>query len=106
MWEGRVPGLIVMEVIDKGWSGEASDPSSRLSELAGQTCDKFARLVVAFNARPDETFFAVDGAGALSLHPIMAESVDPVIRAARVDEEAGQIVVPALSAAVFVEARQ
>eukprot|EP00873_Tetraselmis_striata_P011701 jgi/Tetstr1/431965/TSEL_021442.t1 len=98
----QLPGLIVMEVVDKGWSGEEKDVATRFATLP-QLCDKFSRVVVAFNARPEAVEYALEDPGTLELHPLQASSSDPVVAGASV--EAGKLVVPALTAAVFVETR-
>jgi hypothetical protein len=43
-------GTGIGQVLDKGWSCEAKDVASSFVSLE-QLCDKFARVVVAFNAR-------------------------------------------------------
>jgi hypothetical protein len=62
--------------------------------------------VVLFNATDDEvTYELADVQGAdLALHPVLAESVDPVVRTATFDSYAGSFTVPARTTAVFVQA--
>jgi len=98
----QIPGLIVMEVVDKGWSGEHSDPASRFAPLQ-QLCDSFCRVVVAFNARTSPVGFEVEGSGQLQLHHLQAGSCDDALKDVEIDGD--QLKVPALTAAVFVENR-
>ena len=85
----QVPGLIVMSIDNR--HGETLDGPYRL-------------VVVVFNARPDPVSFSAPGlAGVpLTLHPVLRDSVDPVVRTSAFDSETGTLTVPALTTAVFV----
>jgi pullulanase len=84
------PGLIVVSI----------------SNVVGLT-DEYDQVVVAFNTAPfpvtfrSEQLKGVD----LRLHPVQMESTDPVVRKARFTRDAGAIVVPGRTAAVFVQGK-
>lgn len=82
-----IPGLIVMHLANL----DKLDPN-------------YSDLLVVFNAAPHEVGFgdpALVGK-AYTLHPILQSSVDPVVRTAAFDAEAGSLSIPGRSAAVFV----
>jgi pullulanase len=61
-------------------------------------------VVVVFNAANQEQSFtstALAGLG-LRLHPVQRNSSDPVVRTATFDTKTGTVIVPGLTAAVFV----
>jgi hypothetical protein len=64
---------------------------------------RWKSLVVVFNATPDEATQHVPAlAGArMALHPVLANSADPVVRTARF--AGGTFTVPARTVAVFVQ---
>ena len=121
-----LPGLIVMQVQD----GEAEDAEDcgrpppaagprQLNPRGLAALDpRFRRVVVALNARPgpaqlrSSALMHAAGGRPLELHPALAQSADAVLReGARVelhDDAAGAgatLLVPGLTAAVFVEPR-
>ncbi len=85
----QLPGLIVMELDDT--VGASLDPN-------------YDRVVVVFNATPQTQSYTVASlAGAtLTLHPVLANSADPVVRTATAAQ--GALTVPGRTTAVFVEA--
>jgi pullulanase-type alpha-1,6-glucosidase len=87
----QVPGLIVMSLTDG--VGEALDPDYDL-------------IVVLFNALDEEVTFEAEAVQGLelSLHPVLANSSDTVVREASFDADLGLFTVPARTTAVFVEA--
>ncbi len=84
------PGVIVMALSD---------------EVGEQLDDNYAMIVTIFNATGDEYTFSDDSlAGmAFELHPILAESSDPVVREAAFADDT--FTVPGRTAAVFVVPR-
>ncbi|CAE7426435.1 SBE1, partial [Symbiodinium pilosum] len=94
----QIPGVVVMEVRNGPSSAEGADDAL--------ICDKYARVVVVLSARPDEVRVVAPPSpcgGTLALHPLQAESADSRTREARVDEATDELVIPALTAAAFVE---
>lgn len=87
----QVPGVIVMTLSD----AVADRPSLG---------SPWKRLVVVFNARPDEVTYAYPAFAALklALHPAQANGADPVVKRARFDAARAALVVPGLTTAVFV----
>lgn len=87
----QLPGLIVMALADD--APEELDPD-------------YGMIVVLFNgADAAQTFSASWLQQAdFALHPIQAESADPVVREARFDAAAGSFTVPGYTTAVFVSA--
>ncbi len=87
----QVPGVVAMTI---------ADPQARFDRLV-------ARVVVIVNATAAPQAIANPAlAGAqLRLHPVLARSSDPVVRAASFDIANGLFHVPARTTAVFVEAR-
>lgn len=84
----QIPGLIVMSITD---SDQDVDPAHD-------------RVVVLFNAAPDEVAFtesALVGA-ALELHPVLAASSDPIVSTSTFDAATGTFTVPGRTAVVFV----
>jgi pullulanase/glycogen debranching enzyme len=90
----QIPGLIVMTLADEDDTGVP----------AGDLDPNYDRIVVLFNAAPDEvTFSLADAAGLeLHLHPIQAASADPVAQTASFDPATGAFTVPGRTTAVFV----
>ncbi|MCC7208957.1 MAG: pullulanase-type alpha-1,6-glucosidase [Anaerolineae bacterium] len=85
----QTPGVIVMS-IDGRDNAELSQP--------------YGMVVVVFNASAEAVEMpapAMSGL-ALALHPVQAESVDPVVRGASWNAESGTFSVPARTTAVFV----
>lgn len=77
-----------------------------LSDVAGESLDPAAdRLVVIFNAGDEPLSFPVaEWAGRpMALHPVLAESADPLVREAAWDEASGTFRVPGRTTAVFVQ---
>ena len=86
----QLPGLIVMSI----------------SDTVGADLDAAADAMwVLFNPTDDDVVFAVAGLvdGDVVLHPVLAGSVDPVVRTAGFDGATGTFSVPARTTAVFVE---
>lgn len=85
----QIPGLIVMSLSDL--TGDDLDPNVDM-------------MVVLFNATPEQQIFSVEAlAGApFSLHPVQANSVDPLLQEASYEFESGTFVVPGRTTAVFV----
>ncbi len=84
------PGLIVMQLTDYE---PDLDPT-------------YDRIVVLFNATSQQLSYTLPDAGdaAFALHPIQADSADPVVREA--SYSAGTFSVPAYTTAVFVQPEQ
>jgi pullulanase len=81
----QTPGVIVM----------------LLDDTAGEDLDaEYAQVLVIFNATPEAQAVTVDVDGEWALHPVLAESVDAVVRGAAA--EGGVFRVPGLTTAVFV----
>jgi pullulanase len=81
----QTPGVIVM----------------LLDDTAGEDLDaEYAQVLVIFNATPEAQAVTVDVDGEWALHPVLAESVDEVVRGAAA--EGGVFRVPGLTTAVFV----
>lgn len=85
----QVPGVIVMSLDDT--VGADLDPNADM-------------IVVLFNGTPERIDFAVTAVAGqpFSLHPILQNSVDSVVRTAAYDEASGTFSVPARTTAVFV----
>jgi pullulanase-type alpha-1,6-glucosidase len=88
----QVRGLIVMSLSDV--DGADLDPAHD-------------RIVVVFNATPDEVAPALDETigGGFALHPVLAASADPVVQGSTFDPATGTFTVPGRTTAVFVEAQ-
>ena len=85
----QIPGLIVMSI----------------SDLVGENLDpNFALVVVLFNAGNAAQTIAPEATAGLTLtlHPVLASSVDPAARTAAFDAASGTFSVPARTTAVFV----
>ncbi len=87
----QIPGLIVMGLWDIGHMTQGMDPNYQL-------------IVVLFNANDEaQTFTDEAFAGfEMELHPVLAESHDPVVRTAVFNPETGSFTVPGRTTAVFV----
>jgi pullulanase/glycogen debranching enzyme len=88
----QVPGLIVMS----------------LDDTVGQTLDpNYHRVVVLFNASNKAHSFTIPKLVGtfLTLHPVQAESHDPVVREAAYSCSTGTFAIPARTTAVFVQPR-
>ncbi len=86
----QLPGLIVMSLDD-----------TQGTAVGGP----FSRLVVVFNATPEEQSVALqENLGSFELHPLLAGSVDEVVQGAAYNEAVGLFTVPARTTAVFVQA--
>jgi pullulanase/glycogen debranching enzyme len=85
----QLPGLIVMSLSDM--AGEDLDPDHDL-------------IVVLFNANDEELSFSEEALAGLplTLHPIQADSVDPVVGEAAFDAETGTFTAPGRTTAVFI----
>ncbi|GAB4578846.1 MAG: pullulanase-type alpha-1,6-glucosidase [Anaerolineales bacterium] len=90
----QIPGLIVMTLADEDDKGVP----------AGDLDPNYDRIVVLFNAAPDEISFAIPEAAGLefALHPVLAASADPVVQTAAYDAATGTFTVPGRTTAVFV----
>lgn len=90
----QTPGLIVMSLSDE------SDETEGLPSVDEQ----FTEIVVLFNASPEEQSFAEKAWSGkkFELHPVLAGSLDSLVREARFDGAAGRFAVPARTTAVFV----
>ncbi len=86
----QIPGLVVMSLSDK--VGENLDP-------------EHASIVVLFNALGEEVSFTEASLAGLAfiLHPVLANSSDPIVRESSFDADSGTFTVPARTTAVFVE---
>jgi pullulanase/glycogen debranching enzyme len=78
------PGVIVMEIDDR--AGSDLDPDRE-------------RLVVVFNATPEEQTVEVDAAATLELNPVQATGADEVVKQTSVDAES--VTVPARTVVVL-----
>jgi pullulanase len=85
----QIPGLIVMSLSDT--VGENLDPN-------------YGLLVVLFNAQPEAVTFTEAALTdlPLELHPVLANSVDPIVQTATFNPSTGEFSVPARTTAVFV----
>lgn len=85
----QLPGLIGLQIADD--VGDDLDPN-------------YDRLVVLINANPGAmSYDAADLRGLpLQLHPILAQSADPLVRQATFDPLNGRFAIPGRTAAVFV----
>lgn len=89
----QTPGMIVMQ----------------LNDAVGQNLDgRYAQIVVLFNAGDEAQTFGADvfKGTAMSLHPELAKSSDPVVRTASYNQATGTFTVPARTTAVFVQPEQ
>jgi hypothetical protein len=87
----QIPGLIVMRIADAGEGLADIDPQAD-------------HIVVVFNARPDAVGFVVEELAGMDfrLHPIQANSYDPIARRATYDPSLGIFAVPGRTTAVFI----
>ncbi len=89
---GQIPGLIAMQIADP------SDGAVVLDAVHDG-------VVALFNPTDDAIDFtagALAGTG-MYLHPVLAGSVDPIVRTASFDDATGTFSIPARTAAVFVD---
>jgi pullulanase/glycogen debranching enzyme len=87
-------------------SGTGETPGVITMRLDGTGVDKqWKSVTVVFNATPSAATQTVSGLrGAdIALHPVLAQSADPVLRTAAFDGATGTFTVPARSVAVFVQ---
>mmetsp|Transcript_123067 Transcript_123067/g.223785 ORF Transcript_123067/g.223785 Transcript_123067/m.223785 type:complete len:1273 (-) Transcript_123067:99-3917(-) len=92
--ESQMPGILVMQI--------RNGPPARF-KFAPPLCDNFERVVVVISLRRETARVpAPEASGHLQLHPEQAKSDDKETRSAHFDSEAGELVVPPLSASVFV----
>jgi hypothetical protein len=79
----------------------------RLSDADGSVDRRSSLIVSLFNANDEsQTFTLADLAGrTLTLHPILQNSSDPIVRSASFAPGSGSFFVPARTAAVFVGRR-
>jgi pullulanase-type alpha-1,6-glucosidase len=89
----QIPGVIALRITDNG--DALLDPA-------------YIQVVVIFNATPTaQTITEKKFSGlALTLHPVQAASVDPVVRTASFDPATAAFTIPARTAAVFVLPRR
>ncbi|MEV0810871.1 pullulanase-type alpha-1,6-glucosidase [Micromonospora sp. NPDC050200] len=87
-------------------SGAQETPGVLTMTLDGRGLDgKWKSVTVVFNATPEaaeQTVAGLRGAD-VDLHPVLANSADPVLRTASFDKASGTFTVPARSVAVFVQ---
>jgi pullulanase-type alpha-1,6-glucosidase len=85
----QTPGLIVMSISDE--VGDDLDPNAE-------------RIIVLFNASADAMTFSDESLQGLNLelHPVLANSSDPVVQTSAFDAETGTFTMPERTAAVFV----
>lgn len=90
----QIPGLIVMTLADEDDTGVP----------AGDLDPNYDRIVVLFNAAPDEVSYTIPEYAQLNfyLHPILADSADPLVQASSFDPATGAFTVPGRTTAVFV----
>lgn len=89
MGPDQMPGVIVMS----------------LSDVAGDDLDANAdMIVVLFNGTPETVAFTETAVAGVpfELHPVLANSVDPVVQTASYDGDSNTFSVPARTTAVFV----
>ncbi|MEV1286277.1 pullulanase-type alpha-1,6-glucosidase [Micromonospora sp. NPDC049679] len=87
-------------------SGAGETPGVLTMRLDGAGLDKqWKSVTVVFNATPSTATQTVSGLrGAnVALHPVLAQSADPLLRTAGFDGATGTLTVPARSVAVFVQ---
>ncbi|GLY20386.1 pullulanase-type alpha-1,6-glucosidase [Micromonospora sp. NBRC 101691] len=87
-------------------SGPQETPGVLTMTLDGRGLDRqWTSVTVVFNTTPQAATQQVDGLrGAdVSLHPVLRNSADPVLRTASFDRAGGTFTVPARSVAVFVQ---
>ncbi|MFY1693692.1 pullulanase-type alpha-1,6-glucosidase [Plantactinospora sp. WMMB782] len=87
-------------------SGTAETPGVLTMRLDGTGLDpRWRSVTVVFNATPAAATQPVAGrrGAAVSLHPVLRNSADPVLRTASFDSATGTFTVPARSVAVYVE---
>ncbi len=84
----QIPGLIVMAISDHGWRD--LDPNAEL-------------IVVLMNANPEPVSFTLAELEEpqLALHPIQANSADPIVRTAAFAAETQTFTIPGRTTAVF-----
>ncbi|MFB9239113.1 pullulanase-type alpha-1,6-glucosidase [Plantactinospora siamensis] len=84
---GETPGVVTMRIDGRGLDG------------------RWSSVTVVFNGTPDTARQTVPGLrGAnVSLHPVLRDSADPVLRTASFDTGSGTFTVPARSVAVYVQ---
>ncbi|MCP4420110.1 MAG: DUF3372 domain-containing protein, partial [Chloroflexi bacterium] len=87
----QIPGLIVMSLWDIGHKMMSMDPH-------------YGLIVVLLNANDEAQTFTDDvfAEFEMELHPVQAESHDPVVKTAVFDAETGAFTVPGRTTAVFV----
>jgi pullulanase/glycogen debranching enzyme len=85
----QIPGFLVMEIM----ADRDTHPGPGLQ-----------RLVLVFNARPEEQAFTEGSLreALLVLHPVLAKSSDKIVRQSRFYRSSGTLNVPGRTAAVFV----
>ncbi len=87
-------------------SGEKETPGVITMTLDARGLDgKWKSVTVVFNATPQtaqQTVTGLRGAN-VTLHPVLRNSVDPMLRTASFDKASGTFTVPARSVAVFVQ---
>jgi len=98
------PGLIVMSIADGAAGDEGTQPEQyRMDDLDR----RYDQIIVLFNPTDEtQTFTKAALAGTeLRLHPVQANSADPLVRTANFDMAAGVFSIPPRTTAVFVEGR-
>nr|MDT0659640.1 pullulanase-type alpha-1,6-glucosidase [Micromonospora sp. DSM 115978] len=89
-------------------SGTAETPGVITMRIDGSGLDpRWRSVTVVFNATPEAATQTVPGlrGAPVALHPILADSADPVVRSSSVDQRTGSLTVPGRTVAVFVESR-
>jgi pullulanase/glycogen debranching enzyme len=105
----QVPGLIALSVSDEDETGRLSGHDDKGADSDhGHEAEPFALVVVLLNADPAAQTLVVPELSRrrLRLHPLQANSADPIVRTARFDRSSGTFTVPGRTAAVFVASRQ
>ncbi len=103
--ESAVFGLPTLEEVQHRVSFPPSKPGVIAMHLdAAAPLPGWSAVTVVFNASPDPVWQDVPAiAGTdVALHPVLADSVDPVLRTATVDPVTGVCTVPGRSVAVYV----
>lgn len=86
----QIPGLIVMRLMD--------NPDARLDP-------NYDQIYVLFNANPETVNYTLNGENIpkeLSLHPLLVNGTDEVVKKATYDGESGTFTIPGRTTAVFL----
>uniref|UniRef100_A0ACD5V8C5 Uncharacterized protein n=1 Tax=Avena sativa TaxID=4498 RepID=A0ACD5V8C5_AVESA len=93
-----IPGVIVMSIVD------ARNDRPEMAQLDANFC----YVVSIFNVCPHEVSMDIPALASmeLELHPVQANSSDPLVRQSTYKAETGRFTVPRRTASVFVEPRR